>query len=382
MRIGIDAAWACGQRTGTGNYTYDLVRSLLAASSGHEFVLYFRDCCVIDNPLYAQAEGRAHRRIISSRSTLWRILFQVGPAARKDRVDVLLSPGYFLPAFAGSVVRVVTFFDLNIFKLEREWIRPKRIKDFICLRLLLPLAARKADHLVVISKSTQHDLESLFPSTCGRNSLIYPGVSRERFQFSKIGATPSGSNSRSPYYLYVGVMSPTKNLARLIQAFGQFAQTVSPGFRLVMAGRECGHYRAQVLIPLVRRLRLEHLIEFVDFVEDDELGRLYQGARAVVYPSLGEGFGYPLVEAMLAGIPVITSTTTSCPEVVGDAGLCVDPVSVEALAHAMTQVALDDRLCARLREAGHQRARLFSLETMAGQYLKLFEQLDLKRKST
>jgi glycosyltransferase involved in cell wall biosynthesis len=177
-------------------------------------------------------------------------------------------------------------------------------------------------------------------------------------------------------------MSPTKNLARLIQAFGQFAQTVSPGFRLVMAGRECGHYRAQVLIPLVRRLRLEHLIEFVDFVEDDELGRLYQGARAVVYPSLGEGFGYPLVEAMLAGIPVITSTTTSCPEVVGDAGLCVDPVSVEALAHAMTQVALDDRLCARLREAGHQRARLFSLETMAGQYLKLFEQLDLKRKST
>jgi len=382
MRIGIDAAWACGKRTGTGIYTYDLVRSLLDSSAGHEFVLYFRDCCVKDNPLYAQAEGRAQRRIISSRSTLWRILFQVGPAARKDQVDVLLSPGYFLPAFAGPVLRVVTFFDLNIFKLEREWIRPKRIKDFICLRLLLPLAARKADHLVVISESTQRELESIFPCTCGRNTRIYPGVSRERFQFAEAGATMSGAAPRSLYFLYVGVMSPTKNLARLIQAFGQFTRTVAPGFRLLMAGRECGSYRAKVLIPLVRRLRLEPQIEFVDFVEDDELGRLYQGARAVVYPSLGEGFGYPLVESMLAGTPVITSTATSCPEVVGNAGLCVDPLSVEALAHAMTQVALDDRLYAQLREAGYQRAKLFSLKTMAAQYLKLFDQLDLKRKST
>jgi glycosyltransferase involved in cell wall biosynthesis len=382
MRIGIDAAWACGKRTGTGNYTYDLVRGLLDTSAEHEFVLYFRDCCVKDNPLYAQAEGRAHRRILSSSSTLWRLLFKLGPAAQKDRVDLLLSPGYFLPAFAGSVWRIVTIFDLNIFKLEREWIRPKRIKDFLCLRLLLPLAVRHAEHLVVISESTRRDLEALFPSTHNRNTMIYPGVSGKRFGFTEaVSVTPSAP-VQAPYFLYVGVMSPTKNLVRLIQAFGQFRSMTPSNLRLVMAGRECGVYRKEVLIPLVRQLNLESQVEFVDFVADNVLGRLYQGARAVVYPSLGEGFGYPLVESMLAGTPVITSTTTSCPEVVGSAGLCVDPLSVEALANAMKRIAMDDRLHADLRNAGYQRARLFSLETMVGHYLKLFNELDQERKAT
>lgn len=378
MRIGIDAAWACGNRTGTGNYTYDLVRSLLDSAAGHELVLYFRACCPRDNPLYALAEGRAQRRIIASRSTLWRILFKLGPAARRDCVDVLLSPAYFWPAFACGIPRVVTFFDLNIFKLQAEWIRPGRIKDFISLRLLLPLAARHADHLVVISESTRRDLETLFPGTRGRNTRIYPGVSGERFQAADRAELPAGITPGA-YFLYVGVMSPTKNLARLIEAFGRFARTAPPTFQLVMAGRECGVYRRRVLIPAVRRLQLENRVRFVDFVPDAVLGRLYQDARAVVYPSLGEGFGYPLVEAMGAGTPVITSTATSCPEVAGPAGLCVDPFSVEALADAMTRLAQDDRLHAELRRAGSERVRLFSLNQMATQYWTLFEKLDRER---
>ncbi len=375
MRIAIDAAWACGRRTGTGNYTYHLVRALLDRPSPHEWVLYFRECCPSGNPLYALAEGRAERRILPARSTLWRVLFRLGPAARQDHVDLLLSPAYFLPLRAGSIPRVVTFFDLMVYRLQREWIRPGRILDFLGLRLLLPWAARRADHVVTISDSTRRDFEAIFPGARGRISRIYPGVPGVR-----LGDMADAARAR-PYFLYVGVMSPTKNLERLIRAFERLLRAHEADFDLVLVGRESGRYREQVLVPLVRRLDLEARVEFAGFVDDAELSRRYRGARALVYPSLGEGFGYPLVEAMLAGTPVITSTATSCPEVVGDAGLCVDPFSVEDLAEAMHRLAVDDRLHTDLRAAGSRRAARFTVDRMADEYLIVFEKLVRERLS-
>jgi glycosyltransferase involved in cell wall biosynthesis len=374
MRIGIDAAFACGKRTGTGNYTHDLIRSVIEAPSSHEFMLYYRACCIVGNPLFQIKDSRVKHRVVPSRSTLWRILFRLGPAAQEDGVDLLLSPAYFLPGFAGSALRVATFYDLNVFCLARQWIRRGRIKDFLCLRLLLPIAARRADHIVVISEATRKDLEAYFPTTRGRNTMIYPGVAPERFAQGPSSDTLS-TLPHSLYFLYVGVMSPTKNLERLIQAFALFRKRERRPFKLIMAGRECGCYRAQKLKPLVRQLHLDDQVEFLDFVSEERLKGLYQGARAVVYPSLGEGFGYPIVEAMLAGAPVLTSTVSSCAEVAGAAGVCVDPYSVDAIADAMEELAVNDRRWAELRSAGYQRAREFSLQVMAQSYLKLFEHL-------
>ena len=374
LRIGIDAAWACGARTGTGNYTLDLVRSLLAQESAHEFHLYFRECCRAGNPLYGVESPRVTRRVVASSSTLFRSVFQLGRVAKEEELDVFLSPAYFLPMFTNTR-RVVAFFDLNIYTLPREWLRRGRVLDFLAMRLLLPWSVKVADHIVAISESTRHDLNRLFPGAASKCTVIYPGLGPE--WLSRDGVVPAKTDP-SPaggFFLYVGVMAPSKNVERLLRAFAFFKQRDRSGFALVLAGRECGRYMAGTLRPLIRALGLETSVHWNGFVSDDGLKALYGRATAVVYPSLREGFGYPILEAMAKGVPVITSSVSSCPEVAGDAALCVDPLSVEAIGEAMVRVAGDPRLRAELSSRGKTRCRLFSLDAMARQYLELMVHL-------
>jgi glycosyltransferase involved in cell wall biosynthesis len=374
LRIGIDASWACGARTGTGNYTLDLVRSLAAYPSEHEFYLYFRECCVEGNPLYRIESPRIVRRVVPSSSTLYRVLVKLGHAAREDRLDVFLSPAYFLPLFARTR-RVVTFFDLNIYTLPREWFRRGRALDFLALRLLMPLSLRVADRVIAISEATRQDLVRLFPRCEGKCAVIYPGFNLARLAGAGAAPPPGGKADGNPYFLYVGVMSPTKNLERLIRAFAAFKRNDRQGVSLVLAGRECGHYMAGVLQPLIRELELGDHVRWEGFVSDERLADLYARALAVTYPSLREGFGYPILEAMHKGVPVITSAASSCAEVAGTAALCVDPLSVPALRDALSRMVEDPALRNGLRTMGLARCREFTLDRMARRHLALLEDL-------
>ena len=375
MRIGIDASCACGKRTGTGNYTMDLVRSLTAADNENEYYLYFRSCCVDSNPLYAITDANVHRRIVDSRFTLFRILIRLSFAISRDRIDVYVSPAFFLPLF-GSKKFIVTFFDLNIYRLPEHWWRSGRKLDFLAMRILLPLSARSADHIVALSSSTQKDLTTLFPSTEKKSSVIYCGIDHAKFENALRSADANIVPApKSPFFLYVGVMSPTKNLVRILRAFHQFKQTDTRNSSLVLAGKECGQHMTDVLSPLIATLGLEKYVVWRGFVRDAELAQLYQKACALVCPSLCEGFGYPIAEAMYMGLPVITSNTSSCPEIAGDAALCVDPSSVEAISDAMVRVSMDRCLCDLLVAKGHTRCNMFTLEAMATQYSQLLAKI-------
>jgi glycosyltransferase involved in cell wall biosynthesis len=237
------------------------------------------------------------------------------------------------------------------------------------------LSARVADYIVVDSESSDADLVAHFPSVRGRSSVVYNGCDFSRFDPVDGASTMDGTPVWQPYFLYVGVMSPTKNLARLIEAFARFKKRDERGFSLVLAGRECGNHMASTLLPLIRALGVESWVKWVGFVSDPELGRLYRNACALAMPSLGEGFGYPLVEAMGMGVPLLTSNVSSCPEVAGDAGICVDPLSVDAIAQALLRLATDEPERQRLIARGQARCRLFTVERMAAGYLALIERL-------
>ena len=156
-----------------------------------------------------------------------------------------------------------------------------------------------------------------------------------------------------PYLLYVGSHKPHKNLHRLLKAYG--ISGICGEVKLVMTGKPSPSLQAEI-----QELRLGELVQFVDSACNEELARLYRGALALVFPSLYEGFGLPPLEAMACGIPVLTSNVCSLPEVMGDAGVLVDPLDVEAIADGMRRLVQDGELRAKLRQRGLLRAKGFS----------------------
>lgn len=373
MRIGIDASWACGKRTGTGNYTLDLVESLTEEDHSNEYFLYFRDCCITSNPLYNINQANVTKVLVNSRSTLFRILVPLSKTLKKDKIDVFLSPAYFMPLY-GSRKWVVTFFDLNIYLLSKEWIRSGKILDYLMMRILLPWSIQKADYIITISESTQKDLIKIFPITKNKSTIIYPGYHTKMYETSScLSKKENSDDSMHPYFLSVGVLSPTKNLERSIRAFHKFNEISKIKYFFILAGRNDGKYLEKVLNPLVKNLKIERFVKFYGFVPDEELGDLYKKAFCLLFPSLREGFGYPILEAMYFGIPVITSNVSSCPEVAGDAALYVDPFSEEELYQAMIKVTDDKKLREDIIKRGRKRHIEFSLKAMANKYLTLLD---------
>jgi glycosyltransferase involved in cell wall biosynthesis len=177
----------------------------------------------------------------------------------------------------------------------------------------------------------------------------------------------------SEYLLYVGTIQPRKNLDTLIEAFYRLKKSASIEDKLVIVGRKGWLY--EKLFARIKELHLESEIIFTGFVPDEELPFIYDRARVFLYLSLFEGFGLPPLEAMACGVPVITSNTTSLPEVVGDAGITVSPTDIDGVSAAIMRILSDPPLAAHLREAGRARAALFSWETAARETLAVYTQV-------
>jgi glycosyltransferase involved in cell wall biosynthesis len=175
------------------------------------------------------------------------------------------------------------------------------------------------------------------------------------------------------YLLYVGTIQPRKNLETLIEAFYRLKKSASIDDKLVIVGRKGWLY--EKLFARIKELHLESEIIFTGFVPDEELPFIYDRARVFLYLSLFEGFGLPPLEAMACGVPVITSNTTSLPEVVGDAGITVSPTDIDGVSAAIMRIISDPVLAAHLREAGRARAALFSWETAARETLAVYTQV-------
>lgn len=367
MRIGIDASRATvPRRTGTESYARRLIQALLergspgplaqAGAGGHDLILYFRD-----SPAPGLFSGGVRRVIPFPR--LWTHVRLVWELLTRPRPDVLFIPAHVLPLIH-PLPSVVTVHDLGY----RHFPDAHPLTQRVYLDWSTRFSARAATHIIADSKATKSDLIRFYNIPTEKITVIYPGRD-ESLQPVDPARIRAKYDLPEEYILHVGTLQPRKNILRLIEAFHIITRHASR-VTLVLAGH-AGWLSAPILakaraVPAGR-------IRLLNYVPDEDLAGLYSGARAFVFPSLYEGFGFPVLEAMACGTPVICSNTSSLPELAGDAALLVDPTDTEALAAAVSRVLSEPDLRVALVQKGFEQVKKFSWEKAAKETLRVLE---------
>ena len=353
MIIGIDASRATPtQRTGTEAYARFLLQAVipLALTAGHEIRLYFNQ-----SPppgLFPAQTGVVPVHIPLRR--LWTHL-RLGRELRHHPPDVFFTPAHVIPlAYRGPSVATVHDLGYHYFpRAHPRW-------QLAYLRWSTRHNAHRGRLVIADSEATKTDLVRFYGVDASKVRVVYPGRDPGLARVTdtttlatvqaRYGITP-------PYLLYLGTLQPRKNIPVLIQAM---ARLDDPTIKLVLVGGKGWLY--DDIFRQVQALGLEERVVFTGYVPDDELPLWYNAAALLVFPSVYEGFGLPVVEAMACGTPVIASNSSSIPEAVGEAGLLFDPNDVESLTNQMTAVLTDATLHSKLHQQGLEQAQRFSWE--------------------
>jgi glycosyltransferase involved in cell wall biosynthesis len=261
------------------------------------------------------------------------------------------------PANAGPVSlerQVVTFHDIAVLD-HPEWFG-KRFAAWY--RWLVPRLARRVKRIIAVSEFTKSRLVSALGVDASKIAVIPNGVDERFRQASRVESSELRRRlpvPRSAYVLSVGSLEPRKNLARLLEAWSRCVDYIPPSVWLVISGIKGASqvFRSTAEMSLPRRVHL------TGYVPESELPALYQGALSLVYPSVYEGFGLPALEAMASGVPPIVGNNTSLPEIVNDAGLCIDPHNVDAISDAIIRMVNDVDLRQEFSRRSLARSRLF-----------------------
>lgn len=289
---------------------------------------------------------------------------------RAEQGAIYHSPNYFLPPFPGRTV--ATIHDLS-HHLHPQFHPAARI-DY--MRRALPDCLRRADHLITDAESVRQELVEHFGYPAERITAIPLGASPSFRPHSPQEASARISQwdlQPQSYSLYVGTIEPRKNLDRLLTAYETLPQALRQRYPLVLAGGS--GWRSEHTHQRIARAASAGWLRYLRYVSQEDLPALYAGARVFVYPSLYEGFGLPVLEAMASGVPVITSNCSSLPEVVGSAALQVHPEDEAALAQAMARALQDDSWRAHASAAGLQRSAQFSWQRCVEQTVHVYQRL-------
>ena len=275
--------------------------------------------------------------------------FQLPYIYRKLKANLLFSPVPEAPLYSNSR-SVVMVHDLIPIRF------PKRTSPLTpYFRYYIPQVCSQAEHIICNSQATAQDIVDYFGISASKITPIYLACDRHQFyplQHQK-------NDRQLPYFLYLGRHDPYKNVSRLIDAFAKIPQCKN--YQLWLAGPPDPRYTPK-LQQQAEELGIKEQVKFLNYVSSEELPMMMRGAIALVFTTLWEGFGFPVLEAMACGTPVITSNTSSLPEVAGEAAILVNPYSSQAIADAMEQVATDAKMRSQLRELGIKRAGQFSWE--------------------
>jgi glycosyltransferase involved in cell wall biosynthesis len=331
-------------------YIHNLLLHLPEADPAVDYTVFLRD---LD---YSQRTGlRLEPSALPTDRPPVRLIWEqvVQPwAARRADLDLLHCPAFVGPV-AGTVPFVVTVHDLS-FLLFPEGFRGG---NRTYLRLMTGWSVRRARRVIAVSESTRQDLLRLYGLEPDRVDVIPNGVDAafQPLPAGEVTAFRVKQGLPEHFLLFVGTLEPRKNVVRLVEAYARLPQPRCP---LLLVGGKGWFYER--VFRRVEELGLTEEVHFAGYVPAEELPWWYNAATALVYPSLYEGFGLPALEAMACGTPVVTSTTSSLPEVVGQAGLLVEPTDVEALTAALQRVLQDAALRVQMRTAGLAQAAHFS----------------------
>jgi glycosyltransferase involved in cell wall biosynthesis len=367
VRIGIDARKL--HDFGIGTYIRNLVRHLARIDRDSDYVLLCRPADVrFGSTLGPNFRAVAEKAGPYSIREQYRVPFDV----RRQRIDVFHEPHYVLPLLTPGRA-VVTIHDC-IHLMFPQYL-PNRLA-YAYARGSMWAATRRASRILTVSESSKRDILRFFHVQPEKISVIYNAID-ERFAIRPSDEEMDRVRERyqldGQFVLYAGNVKPHKNIERLIDAFHRVRRAGFDKARLVIIGDEISRYQA-----LRRAVHLHNLhkhVRFLGFVSDETLAVLYRLAAVFVFPSLYEGFGFPPLEAMASGTPVVTSNVSSLPEVVGDAALLVDPHDADAIADGISRVLDDPMLRASLVARGFERARHYSWDRSVRQIRQIYDEV-------
>jgi|SRR5579863_109095 len=356
MRIGINARPLVADRTGIGNYVHGLVRLLPQVAPEHDYFLYSNRETFVEWE-GADVRSRIDRWFRAIPGSVW--FFGRGREfARLDRLDVLWSTAPVLPmGVPAGILKVITVYDL-VWLLYPETMAPYTL---FAQRVFAKKAIQNADKIITISRSTGDDLIRILGVPADKIHLVYPGISENYRPRDRVQAAEYISrkyNVPLRYLAVVGTVEPRKNLALLVEVLRILKCSGALDCPLVVAGAK--GWRNTPLFQQIESAGLtEREIRFLGYLPDEDLPFFYAGARLFLFPSLYEGFGFPPLEAMASGTPVIASNGRCMPEVLGEAAILLDPRDAVAFATWTARLLSDENLCRSLGEAGIEQARKF-----------------------
>lgn len=361
MKIGLVAdPYEESHASGMGHVVLELMRHLPAASAEHEFIFYS------SHPISRERVPGSFQNIPMPMGLVRKLLFFL---FIKDAPDVLVSMVPMLPLVSLRARTVPMCQELGSQKIRPEGIRARALA-FVRDQMLMRLAFARAVHIVAASEATKADILEFYSVKPEKITVIYDG-------FQDLGVCAGGSPVSAelkPYFFFAGKVKYRKNVHGIVAAFISFRERTGADCKLVIAGDYGGEYY-QNLMQQLREHHLEHEVHFVGYATGAQMYAYYTGALACLFPSLNEGFGMPIIEAMSLGTPVITSNISSMAEVAGDAGLQVDPHDPEDISRAMERVWKDETLRQELVAKGKARAAQFSWDKAAAEYVALLESL-------
>jgi glycosyltransferase involved in cell wall biosynthesis len=303
---------------------------------------------------------------------LWTV-FSLSPAIRRQKFDVFFSPTHYAPLFA-PCPQVISILDLS-YKHFPELFKKK---DLLKLNLWGGYSVRSARKIITISRSAKNDIIREYRVDPKRVIVIYPGLKFE-IRNSKFETNHKSEMSNSKqilnkygidgsYILFVGTLQPRKNIVRLVEAFSMLK---SYNLHLIIVGRRGWKYEEILRSP--ERFGVSGRVHFLEDVTDEDLPAFYKSAEIFVLPSLYEGFGLPVLEAMKYGCPVLTSNASSLPEAGGSAAVYFNPEDASDIAQKIEKVLSDKELANDMIKKGHEQVKKFSWEKSARQVLKVLE---------
>lgn len=359
MRLGFDITPLSVPRSGVGTYTASLLEHLAEGNDTIVPLSHFPHNYRWSN------NGGIRPKVVNK--TMWMQFFLRRQLKELD-VDVCHFTNSVAPLWL-SCPSVVTIHDMTLWLFPSY--HPRR--RLAAMRPIIPFAARQARGIITVSYSTKEDIVNLLGVAPEKVTVIYEAPGKA---FRPVADAQELENARRQFHLperfllHVGTLEPRKNLVRLLEAFARLRHRRGFSHDLVLAGKAGWHYGE--IFSTVERLGLGQFVHFLGYVPDRWLAAIYNLAGALVFPSLHEGFGLPVVEAMACGTPVITSPNGALQEIAGEAAAYISPESVESIAGEIYRVVADDTLQAELSARGLSRATLFSWRRTAEQTRRLY----------